>query len=206
MSSVLTKPVLVLNKLWTPVRTVSLEVALNKICSTYADGTPKALIIHPESMERMTWDDWSKLKVEATDEVIRGVNMHFKIPEVMLLSRYEKMPFPKVNFNRRTLYKRDNNQCQYCGATPGTDGLSIDHVVPRALGGGTTWTNCVLACISCNARKADKTLAQSGMRLRSVPKKPKFDIFKCDTKLRIKSWQNFLGEAYWSVTLENDEE
>ena len=65
------------------------------------------------------------------------------------------------------IYKRDRNKCQYCGATKK---LTIDHVIPRSKGGGDTWENMVVACSSCNIKKGDKLLEQTGMKLMKEPK------------------------------------
>lgn len=195
---------LVLNKNWTPIGTVSLENAITKVFSTYKDGTPKAYIIEPESYQALTWEDWAKLQPNVDEEKISTVNMVFRIPEIIVLSKYEKLPKPKVHFSRRTLYKRDKMQCQYCGCKPGTEELTIEHVVPRSKGGLTTWENCVLACVPCNRKKADKTLAQAGMKLLKEPKKPDLSLYRFETYKPVKSWQAFLGEMYWSVQLEND--
>lgn len=102
---------LVLNKNWAPVSAISLEDAITKVFSTYDDGTPKARIIEPESYTAMTWDDWSKIRPTVDEDKIAGSNIFFRIPEIILLSRYEKLPKPKVNFSRRTLYKRDKLTC-----------------------------------------------------------------------------------------------
>lgn len=195
---------LVLNKTWTPVGTVSLQRAIIMLFSTYANGEPKARIIEPETYSLFTWEDWSKLKPLATDEVIKGANMVFRIPEIILLSKYEKLPQPKVHFSRRTLYKRDNMTCQYCGDRPGSAELTIDHVLPRSQGGLTTWENCVLACVQCNTDKANRTPEQAKMKLFKQPHKPRLHLFRYDTLKPVKSWESFLGEAYWSVELEND--
>jgi hypothetical protein len=178
---------------------MSLQDAIIKLFSTYGNGEPKARIIEPSSYAAMTWDDWSKLKPLADDETIQGARMCFRIPEIILLSRYDRLPKRTVHFSRRNLYKRDQMTCQYCGATPGSQELTIDHVVPRAQGGQTTWENCVLACVDCNRKKADKTLKQAKMTLAKVPKKPPLRFFGADTLRPIKSWEAFLGAAYWNV-------
>ena len=198
--SVLTKNrCLVLNKSWTPVGTVNLERAIIMLFSTYENGVPKARVIDPESYQTMTWDDWSKLKPLATDEVIRGANVMFKIPEVILLSRYDKLPNPKVHFSRRNLFKRDGQICQYCQKKFPAPELTIDHVNPRSRGGLTSWENCVLACVDCNSKKANRTPEEAGMKLRKQPKKPHGKLIRYDGLKRVKSWEAFLGEAYWNV-------
>jgi hypothetical protein len=202
MSAILTsKKCLVLNKNWTPVGTVTLQRAIIMLFSTYDDGTPKARIIEPGTFQAFTWEDWGKLAPLANDEKIAAANVFFKIPEIILLSRYEKLPKPKVHFSRRTLYKRDKLTCQYCGAQPGSEELTIDHVTPRSQGGLTTWENCALACVKCNRKKADKTPKQANMRLLKEPKKPDHNMFRFDTLKPVKSWEAFLGEAYWNVAI-----
>ncbi len=204
MSILTSNKCLVLNKNWTPVNTVTLEDALKKIFSIYEDGTPKARIIDAQSFQTFTWADWSKLRPTATENKITGATHHFKMPEIILLSRYEKIPNPKVNFSRRTLYKRDKITCQYCGRKPGGEELTVEHIVPRCQGGKTTWTNTCLACTTCNVRKAGRTPEQAGMKLLSVPKKPVNKLFNFDISKPIKSWEAFLGECFWTVELEND--
>lgn len=195
---------LVLNKNWRPIAAISLEDAICKVYSSYEDGTPKARIIEPESYQTFTWEDWSKLKPAIDEDTIASANFVFRIPEIILLSRYEKMPKPKVHFSRRTLYKRDRNQCQYCGCRPGSEELTIEHVVPRCQGGKTTWENCVLACVPCNRRKADRTPQQAGMKLLKEPCRPKMHMLRFDDFKPIKSWEAFIDLSFWNVELENE--
>ena len=70
---------------------------------------------------------------------------------------------------RREILKRDRHQCQYCGSKKN---LTIDHVIPRSLGGKHSWDNVVIACQSCNSRKGDRTLDRTRMRLKNKPKAP----------------------------------
>jgi 5-methylcytosine-specific restriction endonuclease McrA len=65
---------------------------------------------------------------------------------------------PNRNEKRRILLRhRDGNVCMYCGRPFGPELLpTIDHVKPRALGGGDQLENLVLACRNCNGKKADK--------------------------------------------------
>lgn len=204
MSSVLqNKKCLVLNKNWRPISAISLEDAICKVFSFYEDGTPKAKIIEPRTYQTFTWEDWSKIKPNFDEEKLVSSSCVFRVPEIILLSKYEKIPKPATHFSRRTLYKRDKNQCQYCGCRPGTEELTIEHVVPKSQGGGTNWENCVLACVKCNSKKANRTPQQAKMKLLKEPKKPKLSIVNFDGYKRVKSWEGFLGTAYWNVGLEN---
>lgn len=204
MSNALSMQVLVLNKGWVPVGTISVQRAIIMLFSEYEDGQPRAKIIDPASYSMFTWADWAKLRPRATDEVIRSANIAFRCPEVILLTKYEKIPKPRTHFSRRSLYKRDGYRCQYCFCRPGSEELTIDHVLPRSKGGLTTWENCVLACIDCNTKKADRTLEECGMVLRTQPQRPKLNLFRADTIKRVKSWEAFLGIAYWETPLQND--
>ena len=79
---------------------------------------------------------------------------------------------PGVKFSRQNIYARDAYTCQYCGAKPPLSELTYDHVLPRALGGPTDWTNIVTCCLPCNRRKGGKRLEHSGLHLRRFPHKP----------------------------------
>ena len=221
----LDQKVLVLNKMWTAVGVATLQRAIVMLFSQYRDGEPKAKIIDPsQDFATFTWEDWSRIKPKDGDNTIHTGREQFRIPEVVLLTRYDKFPEQRVHFSRRTIYKRDNYKCQYCGCKPGTNELTIDHILPRSCGGTTTWENCVLACIGCNSQKADRVpegyessgvrlalkdrkdwIGPSPMILRSKPKKPRFQLFKGDRRSIPASWDNFISEAYWSTEWENDE-
>lgn len=197
------KKVLVLNKSWKAIGIVTLEKALKKVAGTYKDGTPKAKIIDcVHDFQSFNWEDWTQLRPRDGEEGMRSVNAIFRIPEVIQYTRYDKVPIQKVHYNRRTIYRRDGNQCQYCSKKKTLGELSIDHVVPRCQGGKSIWTNVVVACTECNARKAGRTPKEANMKLLRNPIKPKYSFFTGDIK--IESWEQFLGEAYYLTELEND--
>ena len=200
------RKVLVLNKSWTVVNVVSLEDAIRKLFGESDNGTPKAKIIDPScDFATFTWEDWAEMAPEHDDDVIHSPNGEFRIPEVILLTDYDKFPQHRVKFSRRMIYRRDNYTCQYCGKTPGAEDLTIDHVMPRAQGGKTTWVNCVVACFKCNSRKDNRTPKQASMKLKREPYKPKFSLFKGERKVVPQSWQHFVSECYWETEMQNDE-
>jgi 5-methylcytosine-specific restriction endonuclease McrA len=96
-------------------------------------------------------------------------------PSVVRLRHHIKRPRPELRLSRRSVFARDGYTCQYCNQ-PGYD-LTVDHVVPKRLGGRSTWENLVCSCKRCNTRKGDKTLQQAGMQLRRHPKKPRYIPF-----------------------------
>ena len=83
--------------------------------------------------------------------------------------------------------------------------LTIDHVLPRAQGGVSSWENCVLACVACNSRKANRTPEQAQMKLRKKPFRPEWKPMYAYSTMRIESWSRFISEAYWNVALDEGE-
>lgn len=105
---------------------------------------------------------------------LKSIQREFKFPSIIRLQRFVKLPYKRVNLSRHNIFKRDNNQCVYCGTK---DALTIDHVVPKSTGGRDSWENLVTACQRCNAKKGSMTLEEAGMDLRHKPFRPSFVMF-----------------------------
>lgn len=197
----LERPALVLNRRWQAVRTTTVREAIGLV----AKGS--ARIIDPATFEThdlRTWNDVSRAQAALGEARIRSARLAIAPPEVVLLTTYEGLARRTVVFSRRNLFKRDRFTCQYCGKRPGTSELTIDHVMPRSRGGLSTWENCVLACVACNARKADRTAREAGLTLRRVLAKPSWRALAPGLSTpRLESWSQFLSRAYWDVELES---
>lgn len=196
VSAVLTRPTLVLNRNWQPVGVVTVAKALIKLWND------AARVIDPDDYQQYNWADWATLTPNEDELCIRTSRMRLRVPEVVALTHYDRVPINSVTFSRRNIFKRDRFTCQYCGAQPGSEELTIDHVLPRAQGGTSTWENCVLACVECNARKADRTPEQASMPLKRLPVRPQWRPLYALHGARIDSWARFVSEAYWNVTLD----
>ncbi len=194
--SVLERPTLVLNRNWQPVNVATVARSLTMLWNESAH------VVDPDDFQLYTWEDWSRLAPRDGEPFLKTVRFRLRVPEVLTLKHYDRARESAVTFSRRNLFRRDHNMCQYCGVRPGTAELTIDHVVPRARGGVSTWENCVLACVACNSRKADRSPAQAGMRLRKSPIRPSWKPHYASQGLRIESWSRFLSEAYWNVSIE----
>ena len=196
----LQRPTLVLNRRWTPIRTAPVQEAIGLV----AKGT--AVIIEPESFDThdlFSWNDLSRARVKFGEALIRSPRLALVPPEVILLKTYEGEGGRAVVFSRKNLFKRDRYTCQYCGLQPGPEELTVDHVVPRCRGGVSSWENCVLACVECNKRKADRTPVQAGLKLRKTPRKPSWKaLVQVPARDRRESWGKFLSRAYWEIELE----
>jgi 5-methylcytosine-specific restriction endonuclease McrA len=196
MTAILERPTLILNRNWQPVGVASVARALVKVWNDHA------VIVDPADYQTYAWEDWASLTPNTGDPVIRTQKLSLRVPEVVVMTRYDKVPTYVVTFSRRNLFKRDDYQCQYCACHPGSEELTIDHVVPRAQGGNSSWENCVLACVACNSKKADRTPEQAAMPLRNKPRRPTWRPMFAARGVRIDSWSKFISEAWWNVELE----
>jgi len=112
-------------------------------------------------------------QVETDGIVIRSFSSQFACPTVIKLKRYIRIPYRRsVPFSKKNVLKRDRHTCQYCGVTEGE--LTIDHILPRSLGGESSWLNVVVACKSCNAKKGSRTPEEAGLSLKSKPYRPRY--------------------------------
>lgn len=197
--------VLVLNKLYVAVRVISARRAFSLLCRDIAE------VIHVEDDKFLnynfeSWQELSQLRRTFEPDKhdwVRTMRFDIAVPRVIRLLGYDRLPAQIVKLNRRNLFARDRNQCQYCGKAFPTSELSIDHVLPRAQGGGDSWENLVCSCVRCNARKGGRTPEEAHMRLVRKPARPKRNplITLRLGQERYSSWKAFLDDAYWNVEL-----
>jgi len=197
--------VLVLNRLYMAVRVISAKRAFVMLAKDLAE------VISVENgryinYDFSSWQEISQLQHEFEHDRhdwVRTVRFDIAVPRIVRLLGYDRLPREDVKLNRRNLFARDRNQCQYCGKHFPTSDLSIDHVLPRTQGGGESWENLVCACIWCNAKKGGRTPEQASMKLIRPSKRPKRNplISMRLGSEKYQSWKAFLDEAYWSVEL-----
>ena len=197
VSQVLRRPALVLNRNWQPVNVASVARAITLVFSAHAR------VVEPNDFQLYDWEDWAKLEPASGEPFIQAVSLRLRVPEVISLVKFDRLPSTHVAFNRRNIFKRDRHTCQYCGERPAPDELTIDHIMPRSQGGLSSWTNCVLACMDCNHRKANRTPDQAGLRLRRIPIHPSWNPIYWRNSKRIDSWQKFISDAYWNAELDD---
>ncbi len=203
--------VLLLNAHYMAMRVVSVRRAFTLLFKQDTARQPVAEIVHVDDGRYVSYDfnDWRELSAfrkefEPHDhDWIRTVRFDLVVPRIVRVLTFAKLPKQEVKFNRRNLFARDNNTCQYCGKRYGTSNLSLDHVTPRSLGGKSTWDNIVCACLKCNVRKGGRTPLDAHMHLIRPPLKPRrnpvLTISLADQ--RYSSWRQFLDAAYWDVEL-----
>ncbi len=205
-NSALDASVLVLNKLFMAVHIISVRRAF---CLLFKELAEVVSLEDGQfaTYDFATWREVSEFRArhfrQEDDDWVRTVQSEIQAPRVIRLTGFDRMPRQTIKFNRRNIFARDNNQCQYCGKKFPTCELSLDHVVPRSQGGLGAWDNIVCACVACNVKKGGRTPKEAHMHLIRKPERPKRSPL-LNLKLthsKYQSWRTFLDNAYWSVEL-----
>jgi 5-methylcytosine-specific restriction endonuclease McrA len=197
--SVLTTKVLVLNRSYFPVHVTSVRRA---VCLLY-QGIAKAV---DHQYRTFDFNSWSDLSSAVHDDTISLVDRVIRVPRVILLVAYDRVPKRQVRFSRFNVFARDNNTCQYCGEKLPRSELNLDHVIPRSQGGLSTWENMVCSCFTCNRVKGGRRPEEAGMHLIRRPFRPEWTPFMLETFSfrRYHEWRpylNMVDAAYWNTEL-----
>lgn len=189
-AGLLERATLVLNRSWRPVHVTTVRRAL---CMVFRNA---ARIVEPETLSTYTFTEWLEQPLRDPRSAIRSPTVAMAAPEVVVLVHFDRVPCHEAPFTRRNLFLRDDYTCQYCGRRCTGDHLSVDHVLPRSRGGTTSWENCVLACVGCNARKGNRTLKEAGFHLLRPPVRPRWTPYlTLRPNQRMASWAQFAPEA-----------
>lgn len=201
--TVLESNVLVLNRFYQPVNVTTVRRAFTLLYQ----GTARAI---DRQYRTFDFQSWSELSAEVHDkDVVHTVARAIRVPRVIMLQVYDRMPLLRVRFSRQNIFLRDKNTCQYCGKKKPRADLNLDHVVPRSQGGRTTWTNVVCSCIRCNLKKGGRTPEQANMTLLTEPRRPSWSPFERsgDGAVTYEDWRPFLNLAdasYWNTELKEE--
>lgn len=193
MGNPLSRQVLVLNRLWQAVNIVCVKRAFSLLMQDHA----QVLYAQADNFLILKADEWIDFSLQNPPQegqhCIHTVRYRLRIPPVLLLRHYDRIPVKQVKFNRDNIFQRDGYRCQYCSGYFSPKELNLDHVIPRTYGGKTTWENIVTSCIQCNSRKADRLPHQAGMRLIAKPTRPRWRPFVSLPKGSVPSpeWQYF---------------
>jgi 5-methylcytosine-specific restriction endonuclease McrA len=204
-ASPLDAKVLVLNRVYAVIRVVDARRAFSLLSKQVAE----VIAFENGAYRNYDFETWADLgtlqqQFEAEEhDWVRTTRVVIAVPKIIRVLGYDRLPQEGVKLNRRNIYARDGNRCQYCGRSFSTRELTLDHVVPRVQGGENSWTNLVCACVKCNARKGGRTPGQAGMKLTRAPRQPRRNpaITLRLGSPKYQSWKAFLDEAYWTVEL-----
>jgi len=187
MSVLTSKKVLILNKGWTAIR---VRTVLEAVKLVFRD---RAVIVDTDTYELYDWLGWIDLPVKDGDEFISSSSSNIKIPEVIVLTDYNKVPNFDIRLTKRNIYLRDSGICQYTGKKLGKHDYDVDHVIPKAQGGKNSWPNMVLCDKNVNRKKANRTPEEAGISLIRKPFKPKASTIMIEPGYKEpESWSKFL--------------
>ncbi|MFQ5743268.1 MAG: HNH endonuclease [Acidobacteriota bacterium] len=166
----LNSSVLVLNRLWQPVNITSVRRAFGLLYG----GRVRALDDDYASHDWDGWIDLSEMAEPSTHELVHSISVRVRVPRVVQLLIYDRIPRPTIKFTRSNIYLRDRYRCQYCGRRGRAGELNIDHLIPRSRGGTSNWENVVVACVACNRRKGNHLPEEVGMFPMRSPHRPRW--------------------------------
>jgi 5-methylcytosine-specific restriction endonuclease McrA len=192
MNVILDRPVLVLNRLWQPVHTCSARRALKLVCVGHAQIVQTEGEAQYQTHDFGSWLEYSAVAV--AKEMVHTVQLALRVPKIIVLAFYDRLPRKEVKFTRHNVFLRDKFICQWCGNNFSERELNLDHVHPRDKGGKTTWENIVTSCIGCNTRKANKLAHEVNMKLLKEPSTPRWrPLFGMRSDVPAdESWRQFL--------------
>ncbi len=163
------RTVLVLNRHWAAIDAITPAEAFSHLCAS----TARALhILSGESIQPLAWEEWRALPVAEGTPALGTTHGRVRIPAVMVLNRYDRMPLHVPGLGLRGIWQRDGGRCQYTGRQLQPGEGDIDHIIPRSRGGETSWENCVLSDRRVNRSKGARTPAEAGLRLLKAPGRP----------------------------------
>lgn len=205
-NSALECSVLVLNKHYMAIRIIRARRALSLLFSQLAEVVSLEEEGKYSAYNFQSWCEVSQFRRSFQPDGhdwVSTVNFYIAVPRIIRLLFYDRLPRGEVKFNRRNIFARDKNRCQYCGKRYPTSELSLDHIIPRSMGGKSAWENIVCACTKCNVKKGGRIPKQAGMKLVQEPVKPRHNplIHVHLGSQRYQSWKQFIDHAYWSVEL-----
>ena len=185
--------VLVLNKNW---QAIHVKTPLEAVSMMYANTATVLYVEGEEIFQPMTWSQWIALPYDENELYINTVNSRIRVPKIIILAKYNKVPQRRPKLSKRNIWLRDDFTCQYTGKKLKKSEGNIDHVVPKSKGGRTDWSNLVIACKEINQLKADKTPEQAGLKLIKPPSEPTSHIATdfINNNFNVKEWDIFLGK------------
>jgi 5-methylcytosine-specific restriction endonuclease McrA len=159
-----------LNRNW---QAIDVKTPAQAFCMM-ANGNATALdMFGAGDMRPVRWQDWLGLPVREEDYAVRTVRGLVRVPTVLVLARYHKVPKRRPKLSAKGIWERDGGHCQYTGKKLAPHEGNIDHIVPRSRGGLTSWENCVLADKRINSLKGNRLPEEVGLQLKKKPQTPR---------------------------------
>ena len=185
---------LVLNKFWAPVNIINYKKCMGLIYQDAAMSLDTDFVTY--NFE--SWLEFSMLPKVLDDGYcfVNTVKLKVAIPDIIVLKKYDRLPYRDVKFSRQSIFQRDNFICQYCNKQFKKSELEVEHVIPKCQGGKSLWNNVVSSCGVCNDKKGGRTPEQADMKLIHPPKEPSwvspYQHLKSKPDIR-PAWKKYLG-------------
>ena len=185
------KTVLVLNRNWQAIDITHPAMAFCQMVTNVATAMD---ISGRDHMVPVKWEDWINLEIREDDQYVGlSGDRKVRVPTVIVLSTFNKVPMKRPKFSASGVYDRDGGRCQYTDRKLAPGEGNFDHVFPDSKGGAKSWDNIVLADRRVNTKKANRTPEQAGLKLLRRPVAPK--AMPVTSYLRnhfgIPDWDNF---------------
>ncbi len=192
---------LTLNNAWQPIGQKTVKEAICSLVSgdfvaldiTYFSKNGEIDFSKPKNLNPLSWDDWLALPVREYDFVIHSPKLTVRVPTVIIAKSYSKMPLKRMRLSPESVRLRDRNICQYSGKRLSNDEGSVDHVIPKSLGGKEDWENLVFCDKKINLKKGSKLLSETNLKLIKKPQEPaSVPAFLVLNQAKHKDWEHFL--------------
>ena len=176
MNDILNKAtVLVLNRNW---QAINIRTPADAFCQMATNVATALDIVFgngaaAETLRPVPWDEWITLPVREHDQAVHTVRGLIRVPSVIVLANYARVPKKRPKLCARSIRERDGNRCQYTGKLLRPDEGNLDHVLPRSRGGKDEWENLVWSDKAVNARKGNRLPHEAGLKLLHTPRAPK---------------------------------
>jgi hypothetical protein len=187
---------LVLNKLWCPINIIDYKKCMGLIYQDAAFSLDNDFITYDFN----SWMQYSMLPKVLDDgyAFINTIKLKIALPDIIVLHKFDRLPYRDIKFSRESVFQRDKFTCQYCGKQFKKIKLEIEHIIPKCQGGKSSWDNVVTSCGVCNDKKGGRTPEQARMKLIAPPKEPAW--FSPYTHLKNKpdvrpNWLKYLGKV-----------
>ena len=200
--SVLDEKVLLLNRLMYPLRLISVRKAFFLLTKPRRKDPSTSVATALEVDENrdivrpVKWEEWLSFPIREDDRVISTTKQKIRVPSIIILADFDRLVVGKTQLNKRSLWERQKGRCMYSTKPLKWDNCDIDHYIPRAKAGKTSWTNCGLTSIEYNRMKGDKLAPEVGLKLRlpliEPPPKPLFVHLRRNP--RFPEWDVFIKD------------
>lgn len=187
--SVLSSKVLILNKNWFAFKVRNVKDAIKLV------SRERAVFVDGDNYCVYNWEEWLKLVPEDDEPGIETTGNRVKVPKVVVLTVYGKIPNKAPKKTKKNIFIRDNYRCQYTGEEVSMKNADLDHIVPSSRGGSNDWDNLVVCSKTINRKKRNRTPEEAGLKLIRKPRKPTWTTLMIDPKMTVPEyWKKFLHE------------